>query len=162
MPNVRPIAICGAILSSITLFSAEQVSAQSSARSGVLTCQTSASIGLLVGSRQGIRCRFIPDGGGRPEIYTGRIGRLGLDIGVTAGGTLGWVVLTRTKRVAPGSLAGTYVGGSGDIALGVGVGANALIGGSNNSVALQPFSIEGQVGVNLALGVAALTLVAAR
>jgi hypothetical protein len=56
----------------------------------------------------------------------------------------------------------TYVGGSGDIALGVGVGANALIGGSNNSIALQPFSIEGQVGVNLALGVAALTLVAAR
>jgi Protein of unknown function (DUF992) len=162
MLKARSLATSTAILSSITLFSVDQASAQSAARSGVLTCQTSASIGLLVGSRQGIRCRFTPDGGGRSEFYTGRIGRLGLDIGVTAGGTLGWVVLTRTRRVVPGSLAGTYVGGSGDIALGVGVGANALIGGSNNSIALQPFSIEGQVGVNLALGVAALTLVAAR
>ena len=63
---------------------------------------------------------------------------------------------------APGALAGKYIGASGDIALGLGVGANALIGGSNNSIALQPFSVEGQVGVNLALGIAQLTLTAAR
>jgi hypothetical protein len=128
----------------------------------MLSCRTSASIGLLVGSRQGIRCRFTPDGGGRTESYTGRIGRLGLDIGVTAGGVLAWGVLMRTQRYAPGSLAGTYAGASGDIAIGIGAGANLLVGGSNNSVALQPLSVEGQVGVNLALGIAALTLIPAQ
>jgi hypothetical protein len=161
MPTLRSTVACGALFSTIFLATAEQASAQN-VRAGLLTCRTSASIGLLVGSRQGIRCRFAPDGGGPAETYTGRIGRLGLDIGITAGGTLGWIVFARTARVAAGSLAGTYVGASGDIAVGLGVGANALIGGSNNSVALQPFSVEGQVGVNLALGIAQLTLVGAR
>lgn len=152
--------LCGAFVTALSTFHAEPASAQTT-RAGVLSCQTSGSIGLVVGSRQRLRCRFTPDRGGRPENYSGRIGRLGLDVGITAGGALGWIVFVRTNRVGRGALAGTYVGGSGDISLGVGVGANALIGGSNNSVALQPFSIEGQVGVNLALGVAALTLVAA-
>ena len=161
MPKLRSTVVCSALFATIFLATAEQASAQN-VRAGLLTCRTSASIGLLIGSRQGIRCRFAPDGGGPAESYTGRIGRLGLDIGITAGGTLGWIVFARTGRVVPGSLAGSYVGASGDIAVGVGVGANALIGGSNNSVALQPFSVEGQVGVNLALGVAQLTLVPVR
>jgi hypothetical protein len=87
---------------------------------------------------------------------------VGLDIGVTAGGILAWAVFMRTKRPARGALAGTYAGASGDIAIGVGAGANLLVGGSNNTVALQPLSVEGQVGLNLALGIAALTLVPAR
>src|SRR5262245_6187137 len=161
MLKARSAIVFGAVFSIMMLFAGEQASAQA-VRAGVLSCNTSASIGLLVGSRQGIRCRFTPDGGGRPEFYTGRIGRLGLDIGVTAGGVLGWIVFARTKGVPRGALAGTYAGASGDIALGVGVGANALVGGSNRSIALQPFSVEGQVGVNLALGIAALTLVPAR
>src|SRR5215470_10775621 len=126
-------------------------------KAGALTCRTSASVGLLVGSRQRLSCVFRRDSGGE-ERYSGTIGRVGLDVGITAGGVLGWAVLARTRGLARGALAGTYVGASGDIALGIGAGANVLIGGSHRTVALQPVSVEGQIGVNLALGVARLTL----
>jgi hypothetical protein len=125
---------------------------------GVLTCKTSASLGLIVGSHQKLRCSFNPDNGGVPENYTGHINRLGLDLGVKAGGAMAWGVFAPASGYHHGALTGTYVGGSGSASLGVGVGANALIGGSHRSIALQPLSVEGQVGVNLALGVAGLTL----
>jgi len=40
----------------------------------------------------------------------------------------------------------------------VGVGGNALVGGSNRSVTLQPFSIEGDTSINLAVGVSGMVL----
>jgi hypothetical protein len=129
-----------------------------STKVGMLRCNTSASLGLIIGSRQGLRCAFTPDAGGPVEYYTGHINRLGLDLGITAGGVMAWAVLAPTNGLSPRALAGKYVGGSGDISLGLGVGANALFGGSKRSVALQPVSVEAQVGVNLALGVAGLTL----
>ena len=104
-----------------------------------------------------MRCEFRPDRG-RPEFYSGAMSRIGLDLGVTAGGQMAWAVLMSDEVPVRGGLTGTYVGGSGDIALGIGVGANVLIGGNNTSVALQPLSVEGQVGLNLALGVASLQL----
>jgi hypothetical protein len=128
------------------------------AKVGVLTCKTSASLGLLVGSHQKLRCSFKPDNGGTPENYVGHINRLGIDIGVKAGGVMAWGVFAPTNGYHHGALAGKYVGGSGSASLGVGVGANALIGGSHRSIALQPLSVEAQAGVNLALGVAGLTL----
>ena len=124
---------------------------------GLLTCKTSASLGLIIGSHQKIRCSFTPDNG-PPENYEGHIGRLGLDLGVKGGGVMTWAVFAPVNGYHQGALAGTYVGGSGSASLGVGVGANALLGGSHKSVALQPLSVEGNVGVNLALGVAGLTL----
>jgi hypothetical protein len=129
---------------------------------GTLTCQTSASIGLIVGSHQRLRCRFAPDGGGPVEYYTGHVNRLGLDIGVRAAGIMAWAVLAPTAGLHHGALAGKYVGASGDISLGVGVGAKVLVGGSHRSYALQPLSVEAQAGVNLALGVAGLTLNSSR
>jgi len=125
---------------------------------GLLTCRTSASIGLIVGSHQKISCRFAPDNGGPPERYAGHINRVGLDLGVTAGGVMTWGVIAPTSGLPHGALAGRYGGASGDISIGLGVGANALVGGSHRSFALQPLSVEGQVGLNLALGVAGLTL----
>jgi hypothetical protein len=127
-------------------------------QAGMLRCQTSASLGLIVGSHQKLRCAFQPGAGGPTQTYTGHINRLGLDIGVTAGGVMAWAVFAPSTGVPHGALAGKYVGASGDVSLGVGVGANALVGGSRQSIALQPLSVEGQVGVNLALGVAGLTL----
>ncbi|MGC2124929.1 MAG: DUF992 domain-containing protein [Xanthobacteraceae bacterium] len=124
---------------------------------GLLTCKSSASIGLIVGSHQRIRCSFAPDNG-PPESYEGHINRLGLDLGVKGGGIMTWAVFAPVNGYHHGALAGTYVGGSGSASLGVGVGANALLGGSHRSIALQPLSVEGNVGVNLALGVAGLTL----
>ena len=124
---------------------------------GMLSCKTSASLGLLVGSHQKLRCSFSPDNG-PPENYVGHINRLGLYIGVKAGGVMAWGVFAPTAGLHHGALAGKYVGASGSASLGVGAGANALIGGSHRSITLQPLSLEGQVGVNLALGVAGLTL----
>ena len=65
-----------------------------------------------------------------------------------------------TKHFA--ALAGKYVGASGEATVGVGLGANVLVGGSNRTVALQPVSVQGQTGLNLAVGVAGLTLRPAR
>lgn len=128
------------------------------AKVGMLTCQTSASIGLIVGSHQRLRCRFAPDNGGPQEYYSGHVGRIGLDVGIRAAGVLAWAVYAPSKSIHYGSLAGTYVGASGDISLGIGVGAKALVGGSHNAVALQPISLEGQVGINVALSISSLKL----
>src|ERR1700730_4278003 len=95
---------------------------------GVLTCKTSASLGLIVGSHQKLRCSFSPDNAGPGENYTGHVNRLGLDLGVKAGGVMAWGVFAPTNGLHHGALAGTYVGGSGSASLGVGVGANALGG----------------------------------
>ena len=124
---------------------------------GVLTCRTSASLGLIVASHQRLRCTFRPDSG-RPEHYVGHVNRLGIDLGIRAGGIMTWGVIAPTRGFHRGALAGRYVGASGSASLGVGLGANALIGGWRRSIALQPISIEGHAGVNLALGVAGLTL----
>jgi uncharacterized protein DUF992 len=132
-----------------------------STKVGVLTCKTSASLGVIIGSHQKLACSFAPSDGGPSDYYTGHVTRLGLDLGVKAAGVMVWGVFAPTSGVHHGALAGTYVGGSGDIALGIGVGAKVLIGGSHRSFALQPLSVEGQVGVNLALGVAGMRLNAA-
>lgn len=134
---------------------------QTYSRSGMLSCAMAPTIGLIIGSQQGMRCEFRPDRGA-PEYYAGVMSRIGLDLGVTAGGQMAWAVLVSTSAPVRGGLSGTYVGASGDIALGVGVGANVLIGGNNSTVALQPLSVEGQVGLSLALGVASLQLRPAR
>jgi len=126
-------------------------------RTGLLACSVSPSVGLIVGSRQGLACLFTPDGL-PPERYTGAINRVGLDVGFTAGGQLAWAVYAPTAGFYPGALAGLYVGASGEAAFGLGLGANVLVGGSNRTIALQPVSVEGTVGVNLALGVAGLEL----
>jgi len=124
---------------------------------GILTCRLSPSIGLLIGSRQRMSCRYVPNNGGPPEYYTGVMNNIGLDIGITAGGAMAWGVVAPTTA-ARGALAGTYVGASGSIGVGVGVGANVLVGGSNRTISLQPLSVEGTVGINLSLGVSGLTL----
>ena len=125
---------------------------------GLLTCYTSERIGLIVGSTQKMACTFTPDYGPVPEHYLGTINRIGPDIGATVGGVLTWAVLAPTSGLLRGALAGDYGGASGDASIGVGVGAHVLVGGSNRSVALQPLSLEGQVGLNVAVGVAGLTL----
>ena len=125
---------------------------------GGLGCTMSPTIGLLVVSEQKLTCKFTPDAPYTPENYTGTMGTVGIDVGVIGGGLLAWAVFMPTQGPPHGSLAGTYGGASGSIAAGVGVGANVLLGGSGRSVMLQPISVEGSVGIEVTLGVAALTL----
>jgi len=125
---------------------------------GGLGCTMSPSIGLFVVGAQNLNCKFTPDGPYPPENYTGTMGTVGIDVGVIGGGLLAWGVYMPTQGPPQGSLAGTYAGASGDIAVGVGAGANVLLGGSGRSVMLQPISVEGSVGIDVTLGVSALTL----
>ncbi len=104
-----------------------------------------------------MRCVF-QSGTGWAHHYTGTITRLGLDVGITGGGRLFWAVFAPTSHIGPGALRGTYVGASGNASLGVGLGANVLVGGSHRTISLQPLSVEGHVGINLAVGVAGLNL----
>jgi hypothetical protein len=126
-------------------------------KAGLLTCDVSAGIGLIITSQRLVSCTFKPDQPGRQEDYNGSINKYGLDIGATAGGVMVWAVFTDTVA-GPGFLAGDYVGASGEVTLAAGLGANVLIGGSNRTVALQPVSVGSQVGLNLAVGVAELRL----
>jgi hypothetical protein len=127
-------------------------------RVGGLTCIAAPRIGLVLGSRQNLRCVFRSNATGGHYNYAGTISRIGVDVGVTGGGRLLWGVFAPTSHVGYGVLRGTYVGASGNASFGIGLGANVLVGGSNRTISLQPLSVEGQVGVNLALGVARLTL----
>ena len=104
-----------------------------------------------------MNCTFAPPGG-PVQHYSGSIDRFGVDIGYVAGGVLIWTVVAPTANIGPGSLAGTFGGATASATVGVGLGANVLVGGSGNSIALQPVSIQGTTGLNVAAGVAAMTL----
>jgi hypothetical protein len=127
---------------------------------GTLNCNVAGGVGLIVTSRKSMACRFTSTRGTR-ESYTGVIRRFGLDLGATTGGRIVWAVFAQGS-VSPGALAGEYAGGSAEATIGAGLGANVLVGGSNRSVALQPVSVSGQTGLNLAVGVADLQLRSAR
>ena len=146
------------VAAALILLSAAPAAGQSGAKVGLLSCNLGPSVGLIVGSRQHMQCRFTPDAGGAPEVYSGTITRVGLDVGIRAGGVMGWAVFAPTSTVRHGALRGNYAGASGDVSLGVGAGGKLLVGGSHHTISLQPLALQGQVGVNLALGVAGLAL----
>ena len=136
--------------------------AQGRGKIGGLTCDVSAGIGLIIGSKKTVTCRFDPAAPGWPaEIYVGSISKFGIDIGATTGGTMIWAVFAGGSP-APSALAGNYAGATAEATVAAGLGANVLVGGSNRSIALQPVSVTGQAGLNLAVGVAELVLRAAR
>jgi hypothetical protein len=131
--------------------------AQSGVRVGTLNCNVASGWGFVFGSSRALRCIF--SGAGRPpERYAGSISKFGVDIGFTQGGVLVWAVLAPTTNLAPGALAGNFAGATASATVGVGVGANVLIGGSNQSISLQPLSIEGNTGLNVAAGIGAIAL----
>jgi hypothetical protein len=128
-------------------------------KAGVLTCNVSSGWGLIFGSSKDLNCTF-ENGSGREEHYAGTINKYGVDVGYHNGGVIVWAVFAPTGDLAPGSLAGNYGGVTAGGAVGVGAGANALVGGSDNHVSLQPVSIEGLTGLNVAAGVASISLTA--
>jgi hypothetical protein len=124
---------------------------------GTLTCSLSASVGLIVGSQRNVNCIFHGQPSEPDEAYTGQITRVGLDVGFTTGGVIVWTVFADSNRYA-GMLAGTYGGPTAEVSVAAGLGANVLIGGSRHTVALQPVSLQGQVGVDIGAGISALEL----
>ena len=134
--------------------------AQGGLQVGTLTCNASGAWGFIFGSTRDIACTFAAPG--RVEYYRGQIAKFGVDIGYTQGGVLIWTVIAPTAQLRPGDLSGTYGGATASATVGIGVGANALVGGSNNTIALQPLSIETNRGLNVAAGVASMTLMPAQ
>jgi hypothetical protein len=124
---------------------------------GTLTCSMSSSIGLIVGSQKNVNCIFRGRPGEPEEAYTGTMTTIGLDIGITTGGVIVWTVFADTNRFT-GMLAGKYAGATAEISVAAGLGANVLVGGSHRTVALQPLSLQGQVGLDIAAGVGELDL----
>ena len=127
---------------------------------GKLTCAVQGETSFVVGSTNSLSCTFEPAGGGAPTVYRGESSEYGLDIGTPGSGTLVWGVLAPTADTKPGALEGTYAGVTAGASLGAGLKANALLGGLDRSIALNPLSVESQTGTNLTLGVTSLTLTA--
>jgi hypothetical protein len=140
-----------------TALFAGQAQAASGVKVGVLSCSTKGGIGYIIGSSKAIDCAFKPSAGGRVEHYTGKLGKLGVDIGVTGDSVLAWAVFAPGK-LKPGSLAGSYGGASAEATVGVGLGANVLVGGFSKTVNLQPISVQAQTGLNIAGGIGTLYL----
>jgi hypothetical protein len=128
------------------------------AKVGTLACNLAPRVGFIVGSNQRLSCTYTPDGPWPPEVYVGHISTVGLDIGFSGGGRMVWAVFAPTAGPRHGALAGTYVGASADVALGLGLGANALVGGSHRSFALQPLSVQTSTGLSVSAGATRLRL----
>jgi hypothetical protein len=142
----------------IALATSMDVQAQAKVQIGTLTCVGGEGIGLVVGSEKTYHCRFAPTGGQWTEVYRATVTKIGLDIGVTGTTTMIWTVLAAAQPRRGGALSGSYGGAAADVALGLGGGGKVLIGGSAKSIVLQPLSVQGQTGLNLAVGVAGMTL----
>jgi hypothetical protein len=126
-------------------------------RAGILQCQGGQNVGFVVGSVASLECVFQSEGR-RPEPYIATVRRYGLDIGFTEQTKFSWAVDAPTGRVGRGDLAGNYGGVGANASVGVGGGSNFLVGGPQNSYALQPLSVQGQTGLNVAAGVADIEL----
>lgn len=130
---------------------------ESGVKLGVLQCSEAGGWGFVFGSSRAVNCTFSPTPA-RVERYVGKIQKFGVDIGYQRSGVLVWAVLAPTTNIAPGALAGGYGGLTAGASVAIGASANALIGGSDRTIALQPLSIEGTTGLNVAAGIGALTL----
>ena len=150
-----------ALAGALALPASSMAQAPQRTKVGSLTCDISAGIGLIITSKKEVTCMFTPSQPGPREVYTGSISKFGLDIGATAGGEMVWAVYAPSDRRF-GALAGHYGGATAEATVGAGLGANVLVGGSNRTVTLQPVSVQGQAGLNVAVGVAGLDLRPAR
>ncbi|MBA4788188.1 MAG: DUF992 domain-containing protein [Pseudomonadota bacterium] len=159
MKTLAKAGVAAAIAASALAMGAAPAAAQTRVQIGTLVCNMKPNVAFIIGSVREASCTLKPaTKSTRAGSYEATIRRFGLDIGMNGRGVMIWTVLAPTRNVSPSDLRGSYAGVSAGAAIGVGLGANALVGGSNSTIALQPLSVQGETGVNLALGVADLTL----
>jgi hypothetical protein len=158
--GARSAALAAAVAAAVATSAAAPARADY-VQAGVLTCNVAPSIGLLVVERRDMNCVFAPTNiNARSENYSGTLRKFGLTVGATAAGVIVWGVLSSVAGIPQrGALAGEYAGASADASLIVGAGANLLLGGSNRAFALQPLSVQGQIGLNFAVGISDLVLI---
>jgi len=148
-------AAAGLALSALALLAPARA-AETTVKIGMMTCHVSSGWGFVFGSTRDLRCVFT--GEGRTENYSGKISKFGVDIGFQQSGVIIWAVLAPSTDLKAGALTGDYGGVTAGAAAGVGGNANVLLGGSTKSISLQPVSVEGDTGINVAVGIAAITL----
>lgn len=146
-----------ALIASAALFMAPLPALAAQGEVGTLTCKGGEGVGLIVGSKKSFDCQFKPVKGA-PESYSGTVTKIGLDVGFTSAVTIVWAVFSSSNEMTPRALTGNYVGANADASIGIGAGTKILVGGSKNTISLQPLSVQGQTGLNLAVGLADLTL----
>ncbi|MCF2522273.1 DUF992 domain-containing protein [Bradyrhizobium sp. G127] len=150
-------SIAGVAFAALVASFATANAQQQGVRVGVLECRGGQNVGMVIASATTLECVFNGQGR-RPEPYLAHVSRFGVDLGVTENTTFAWAVHAPTQRIGRGDLAGNYGGVGGNVSFGVGGGGNLLWGGSQNSFALQPLSLQGQTGVNVTGGVVGLDL----
>lgn len=157
----RGLVAAVALLAAASMTAATASAEEAGVKAGFLTCNVSSGFGFIFGSSRSVRCDYSA-GPSSSDHYTGSITKFGADIGYLSSAVIVWAVFAPTSSVAPGALAGNYAGATGSATVGVGVGAHVLVGGSDKQFTLQPVSIEGNTGLNVAAGIAALNLKAAK
>jgi len=154
----RKIYAAGGAAAVAALLALANPAAAAGVKVGVLSCHVSSGWGFIFGSSKDLHCNFSPSGRGYGERYVGSVSKFGVDVGYTSGGILVWDVIAPTTTIKRGALAGAYAGVTGSATVGIGAGANVLVGGFNRSITLQPVSIEGNTGLNVAAGIGEITL----
>ena len=150
--------VCSAFAAALLGLASLATTALAYVEAGTLSCRSLGTSSYIVFSARTFDCLFTPANGTPIQRYQANVQRFGAQIGFTNDVGLGWAVFAATSRVGAGALAGGYVGASGGAAVGIGVAANGLVGGLNNSFALQPISVEGQSGLNVIATVTGLEL----
>lgn len=161
--NMRLSAVAAASAALMALgfgITAQAQTSKSGANVGSLTCNVAGGVGFVFGSSKALDCLFTKSNG-VAERYTGTVKKFGVDIGFTKEAHIVWLVFA-PGQVEKGALTGDYAGATAAVAAGVGLGANVLIGGSKKQITLQPVSVEGSVGINVAAGLAEVALSAAK
>ena len=155
MKTVRLMLGVAAAVAGLAIASAD--AAPAGVKVGTLNCNVAGGMGFVFGSSKNLSCTYEPTKAA-VEHYAGTVSKWGVDIGYTAKGKLIWAVFAPTSDVRPGAIEGEYAGASAQANVGVGLGANALIGGLDKSIALQPLSVEGSTGLNVAAGIGSISL----
>src|SRR5258706_12053274 len=114
-------------------------------KTGYLTCHEASGWGFIIGSSRKLHCTYTSNNH-RVEYYSGNISKFGADIGYLQSAVILWAVAAPTTELGPGALAGSYAGAQASVALGVGAGANVLLGGFKKSIALQPIQLKDRTG----------------
>ena len=148
--------LSGLTVAAALMLSATSISAEENTQIGTLDCDVSGGVGLILGSKKDMSCVFKKKDGS-VENYTGRVTKIGIDIGKTKKAELKWKVLAPSGKSEVGALAGKYDGVGAEATIAGGVGANALFSVGNN-LTLQPISVQKQEGLNIAGGLQQMKL----
>lgn len=155
MKTIRLMLGAAAAVAGLAIASAN--AAPAGVKVGTLNCNVAGGMGFVFGSTKDLSCTYEPTKAS-VEHYAGTVSKWGVDIGYTSKGKLVWAVFAPTSDVRPGAIEGEYAGATAQATVGVGLGANVLIGGLDKSIALQPLSVQGQTGLNVAAGIGSISL----